>query len=166
MDKSREEISKEAYELGFHYEQEYGGCCQCALAAIQDALGMENKAVFKSATGLSGGLCSTGDGACGALTAGVMAIGCKIGRERDNFKDPEENRLKTRELGLKLYNKFIKEYGSGNCREIQKKLFGRSYNLLDTSEREEFEKAGAHTEKCPSVAGNAAMWTVEILLEQ
>ena len=166
MDKSREEISKEAYELGFHYEQEYGGCCQCALAAIQETLGMENDTVFKAGTGLSGGVCGTGTGACGGLTAGIMIIGSKIGRERKNFKDPERIRWKTRELAKKLYDKFIEEYGSGNCRDIQNKLFGRSFNFWDADAYQEFEKAGGHSDKCPSVVGNAAKWTVEILLEQ
>ena len=163
MDKSGEERLKKAYELGFYYEKEYRGCCQCVLAALQDILGMENDAVFKAGTALAGGGCGTGTGACGGLTGGIMIISSKFGRERNNFKDPEGIRFKTRELALKLYNKFIEEYGGTTCKEIQKKLFGRSYNLLDPAEFEAFEKAGAHVDKCPSVIGNAAKWTVEIL---
>lgn len=166
MEKSNKEILKKAYELGFQYEREYRGCCQCALAAIQDTLGMENEAVFKAGTGLAAGVCGTGTGACGGLTGGIMMISSKIGRERKNFKDAEGIRFKTRELALKLYHKFVEEYGSSNCCEIQQKLFGRSYNLLDPAEYEAFDKAGAHIDKCPSVVGNAAKWTVEILLEQ
>ena len=139
------------------------------LAAVGDVLGLENDAgfaaVFKSATALAGGLCSTCSGTCGSLSGGVMAISYRIGRERNNFGDPELARVKARELGLKLYDQFIETYGSGNCADIQKKLFGRSFNLLDPREREAFEAAGSHVDKCPSVVGNAARWTVEFLLD-
>jgi len=165
MEKSKEEILKKAYELGFKYEKEYMGCCQCALAALQDTLRMENDAVFKAGTGFAGGIGATGAGPCGALTGGVMIISSKIGRERKNFKDPERIRWKTYELAKKLYDKFIEEYGSGNCSDIQKKLMGRPFNLWDPADFEEFDKAGGHSEKCPSVVGNAARWTAEILLK-
>ncbi len=121
--------------------------------------------ICKAATALGAGGCSTGNGLCGGLIGGIMVIGSKIGRERKDFKDLE-GMWKTRDIASKLYDKFTKEYGSGNCRAIQTKLFGRSYNLLDPTDKEAFEKAGGHTDKCTSVVGNASKWTVEILLEQ
>jgi len=170
MNKDKEAILKEAYDMGFYYEKEYTGCCQSVIAAIQDALGMENdpafNAVFKSATGLAGGLCATGTSACGSLSGGVMAISYKIGRERSNFSDPENIRFKTRELSLKLYDKFILRYGSVICRDIQKKIFGRTFDLLNPVDLEAFKAAGAHIDKCPSVVGTAAKWAVEIIIGQ
>jgi C_GCAxxG_C_C family probable redox protein len=163
VDKSGEERLKQAYDLGFYYEKEYKGCCQCCIAALQDILCMQNDAVFKAGTALSGGGCATGTGACGGLTGGIMIISSKFGRERNNFKDPEGIRYKTRELALKLHNKFIEAYGTNICAEIQKKLFGRHYNFLDPAEFEAFEKAGGHVDKCTSVIGNATRWTVEII---
>ena len=127
---------------------------------------MENEAAFKAATGLSGGLGLTGVGPCGALSGGIMAISSKIGRDRKNFKDPEGVRWQTYELAKRLCNRFIEEYDSCNCREIQKRVFGRSYDFWDATEHEEFKEAGGYTEKCPIVVGNAAKWAVEILLEQ
>ena len=55
----------------------------------------------------------------------------------------------------KLYDRFVEEYGSPLCCDVQKKIFGRSFNLLDSKEYKEFEAAGAHVDKCPTVAGNA-----------
>ena len=49
---------------------------------------------------------------------------------------------------------------------FKKKLFGRSFDLLNQDEYEAFEKAGAHVDKCPSVSGNVARWTAEIILEE
>jgi len=37
--------------------------------------------------------------------------------------------------------------------------------LLDRQEYQEFEKAGAHVDNCPSVAGNVAEWTSEIIIK-
>jgi len=51
------------------------------------------------------------------------------------------------------------------CKDVQRKLFGRSFNLLDPKDYAEFEKAGAHVDKCPSVSGNAAKWAAEIILD-
>ena len=65
MAESKEETAKKAYDLGFSYEKEYIGCCQCTIAALQDALHMENDAVFKAGTGLAGGIGATGVGPCG-----------------------------------------------------------------------------------------------------
>ncbi|MCK4347156.1 MAG: C_GCAxxG_C_C family protein, partial [Thermoplasmatales archaeon] len=65
-----------------------------------------------------------------------------------------------------LYDKFIDEYGSPLCCDIHLKLFGRTFNLMDPKEYEEFDKAGAHVDKCPSVSGNVARWTAEIILER
>jgi hypothetical protein len=65
-----------------------------------------------------------------------------------------------------LYGKFVEEYGSPQCREVHKKLFGRTFNLSDPREFKEFEKAGGHVDKCPSVSGNVAQWTAEIILKK
>jgi hypothetical protein len=46
------------------------------------------------------------------------------------------------------------------------KLFGRTFNLMDSKDYEAFIKAGGHVDKCPSVSGNAAKWTVEIILDE
>jgi len=162
---SKENVLEESYNAAYEYEKKYFGCAQCVLAAIQDIFRLVNGGAFKGATGLSGGIGVMGS-ACGALTGGVIALGSKIGRERSNFEDLEEIRWKTYELARKLYIKFEQEYGSVNCRDIQKKILGRSYNLRDPEEYKEFEKAGGHAEKCPEVVGKAARWVAEILLEE
>ena len=62
-----------------------------------------------------------------------------------------------------LHDRFIQEYGSIICRDIQTKLFGRPYYLPDTDEREKFEEAGAYTTHCPEVVGKAARWAAELV---
>jgi len=164
-EKKKEEILKKAYEVGFGYERDYYGCCQCVIAAVQDVLDMRDDDVFKIGTGFAGGGGLMGNGTCGALCGGIIMLGYKVGRERNKLKEEEGIRYKTYELVRKLYEKFLEEFGGIHCKDIQKKVFGRSYNLLNPKEYEEFEKARGHSEKCPSVVGKATRWTVELLLD-
>ena len=158
--------TKQAYDLGFKYEKEYYGCSQCVLLAIQDTFNLENETVFKSASGLAAGIGLLGS-VCGALTGGVMALSLKYGRDLQAFKagDPEGKRLKAYEKARQLYKRFEDEYRSVICKDIQKKIFGRSFNLNDPQDFKEFEEAGAHVDKCPGVVGRAAQWVAEIILE-
>ncbi|MGB9662130.1 MAG: C-GCAxxG-C-C family protein [Moorellaceae bacterium] len=157
-----EELVRKAYELGFKYEKENKGCAQCVLAVVQDLFDLSED-VFVAGSALSGGCCLMGDGPCGAYSGALLALGYYYGRRRENFARIEDARPAAK-LGRELRRKFEEEYGSIVCREIQKKIFGRSFFLLDPREYVEFEEAGAHVDKCTSVVGKAAAWLVEILL--
>ena len=165
-DSDNKGIYERAYEAGHRLEGKYRGCAQCAFAALQELLDLRNEqtdAVFKSATALSGGMGNEGDGSCGAYSGSVMMLGYLIGRERDNFEDPEGIRFETIELARQLHDKFIGEYGTVLCHGIHRKIFGRPFYLHDEDEKRKFDEAGAHTEKCTDVVGKAAAWTMEIL---
>jgi len=157
------EVADKAYELGKEYEKTYKGCAQCVVAALQDALNLRNDDIFKAATGLAGGGGLATDGSCGAYIGAILILGFLLGRERDNFTDPEGIRLRTYELVRKLRNRFIQEYGSVICRDIQTKVMGRPYYLADPEESRKFEAAGAHSVHCLEVVGKAARWLVELL---
>ena len=161
-----DKIREKARELGFSYEVKYRGCGQCLVASVQDTLGVRNDAVFKAATGFAGGIGLMQDSACGAYAGGVMILSSILGRERTDFEDPENIRLKTMALVQKLHDRFMEEYGAVNCREIHQAVFGRFFNLRDPEERAAFDRAGGHTEKCPGVVGLSAGWTVEILARE
>lgn len=161
----KKKFLKTAYETGFQYERIYKGCSQCVVAAVQDLFGARNEAVFRAASGLAGGGGLCGDGGCGSYTGGVMVLSQFSGRTRKNFLDPARTRKYSFDLAKKLHDRFIAEYGSVICRDIQQKIFGRPYYLRDAEEFEKFEKAGAHDVQCPSVVGNSVRWVAEILLE-
>jgi C_GCAxxG_C_C family probable redox protein len=161
-----DEILKKAFDLGFQYEKVYRGCSQCILAAIQDLFQKKNDEVFRAASGLAGGVGLCGDGCCGAYTGGVMALSQLHGRTRENFLDPDRTRKRSFDTAKKLHDKFIAEYGSVICRDIQQRIFGRPFYIRDADEFAKFEKAGAHEEKCPIVVGNGARWVAEILMEE
>jgi C_GCAxxG_C_C family probable redox protein len=163
--KSREEILEEVYNRAFKYEAERGSCPQCVLSAIIEVLDVGDPATVQAIDALAGGTALSTEGTCGALVGGLLAISSIVGRSYDDFKAGERKRRVFR-YSTKLYDRFIEEYGSPLCKNVQKKLFGRSFNLLDPKEYAEFEKAGAHVDKCPSVSGNVAKWAAEIILDE
>ncbi len=160
------ELAEKAYHLGKEYERTYRGCAQCVMAAIQDTLEIRNDLLFKSATALAGGTALMGDSGCGAYMGAILVLGSLVGRERNNFSDPEGIRHKTYQLARKFREKFIQDFGSVICFYIQNRILGRYYYLPDPQEYEKFHKAGAHDLYCPEVVGKSARWMTEIILEE
>ena len=150
------------YDLGYKYEQKYGNCAQCTLAALLDYFNIQEDQLFKAATGLSGGTAGMGNGNCGAYSGGVLFLSLSYGRERHEFAEREKTQ-RVSALARKLHGKFMAEYGGVRCHDVQCKVFGRKFNFQDPEEYKAFEAAGAHEDKCPSVVGKAACWTAEIL---
>jgi len=94
-----------------------------------------------------------------------MILSLLLGRQRDDFADSARVVPRNFALVRKLRNRFIQEYGSVVCRNVQTKVFGRPYYLADTDEFQKFEKAGAHDVHCPEVVGKAARWAAELIIE-
>jgi len=162
--KSREEILEEVYNRAFKYEAERGSCPQCVLSAIMEVLDAGDPATVQAVDALAGGTALSTEGTCGALVGGLLAISSIVGRTYEDFSAGERKR-RVFLYSKKLYDKFVEEYGSPICKDVHKKLFGRTFNLLDPKDYAEFEKAGAHVDKCPAVSGNAARWAAEIILD-
>ncbi|MCE5255040.1 MAG: C-GCAxxG-C-C family protein [Actinomycetia bacterium] len=157
---------EQAYRLGKTYEQSYRGCGQCVVAAVQDTFGVQDDAVFRAATGFAagGGLC--GDGNCGAYAGGIMVLSYLAGRPRDDFDDRAGATFASYGLVQALREHFIQEYGSVKCRDIQYRIFGRPFFLLDEDDARKFDEAGGHLDKCPEVVGKAARWTAELIAQK
>jgi hypothetical protein len=69
-------------------------------------------------------------------------------------------------MAQRLRERYLWKYGSLLCQGAQERIFGRSYDLRSPQERELFEQAGAHVDKCPGVVGNVARWSVQILADE
>jgi len=162
-------VAERAYELGREYEKTCMGCSQCVIAALQDALDIRNDDIFKAATGLAGGGAGAIDGSCGSYVGAILVLGLLLGRERDKFDDFESIAPDSRAFKLfrKFHDKYIQEYGSVVCRDIQTKVLGRSYYIVAPGEFQKFGAAGGHGDKgCPEVVGKAARWMAELILEE
>ena len=164
VESNKKELEKKAYSLGEKYEKECTGCGQTSLAAVFDTLSIANDDVFKSASGLADGLGLTGDGSCGALVGGALAIGYLFGRERQELPDmmkPMQSYL----LVKKLHDMFVDKFGTCRCHDLQKSLMGRTFNLLDPNEFKEAMEFGM-MDHCSKVVGTAAQMATRIILEE
>lgn len=164
MKEEDEKTVEEAYRLAKEYEQACTGCAQSVVAGLLDALGIESEEVFKAASGLADGIGLSGDGSCGALTGGAMVISLVYGRERKDHRDmfkPMKSYLMCKEL----LADFVERYGSCRCYDIQEKIMGRTYNLLDP---EDFKAAGESgmMEHCSEVVGKGARKAAELILRE
>lgn len=166
----RTEILEKAYRLGFEGEHNVRGCAQCALAAVMDALGIQNDAVYKSASGLAGGVGESVDGNCGGVTGGVMAMSMFFGRTRDEeaTKDGRKQKYVSFKMAAALHDKFIEKYGTPICGGIHEKIYGRTYHLRNDEEKQMFRDAGAHEREdgCCAAVGDGARWATELILDE
>ncbi len=166
MIENKKELMQKAYKLGFEAEKEYGGCGQCVMIGIFDALGIDNPILIKAGTGLAGGGGRMCDGVCGGYAGGSMAMASIFGRRRSAMDGDLEDKTAAYEMTLKLRQSFIQKYGTVICGDIHKNLFGRNYNMWSQVEMDQFNADGAHTDKCTGVVGAAAAEAVRIILEE
>ncbi len=164
MAEKEEDILQKAFDRAKAHELASGGCPQCTLAGIFEALGVEDKSVFKAATGLADGVGLTGDGHCGALSGGTLAIGYFFGRSLEDFGDVMKQ-FRACVLSKKLHDQFVEKYGTCRCTDIQTKQVGRFFNLYDPKEMQAAFKAGM-PDKCSTLVGETARMATRIILDE
>ncbi len=150
----------------------YGGCSQAVLSALQDGLHIGDAGILKAATVLPGGGGWRGE-TCGALIGALMALGIVIGREKleDTKKYTEamwisQDIIERFKNEIQLYFGFKENLKNTLCSHIQENIFGRSFNLADSDERQAFIDAGGRTEKgCGTTCAIAAEVAARTLLE-
>ncbi len=162
MDK--QELANKAFEEAKAFELRSGGCAQSVLFGILKVLGVKDEKVFMTATGFADGIGLTGDGHCGALSGGVMAISYFFGRNYENASDIMAQ-LKACMLAKRLHDEFVAKYGIIRCADLQKKFIGRFYNLYDLEDVRAAMGAGM-PEKCSTLVGEAARMAINIILEK
>ena len=159
----KNKLVEKARKLGLEYLPEYGGCAQTTLLAVADALGMDvPDDLFKSMLGLSGLT-----GGCGGICGATAAIGLRYGINREEFLKDSEMRDQVTEKIMQtvriVRDQMSEKYGGYLCCDIQRKLYGRSYDFIVPEEMEAFGKEPVY-ERCPKVTEDAAGWTVEAIL--
>jgi hypothetical protein len=169
LKKTKEEIIKKAQELGIENEAKYKGCCQSTFLAVVDALrwgGLEiipkdmEERLYSGICLLTAGVCMTGEGTCGAVSASVMAIGLALGIPRETKDVTIANRagVKVRDT---LLAKYYKQYGSILCKDVMRKYFGKAWDLTSDKMTQEFLSI---TDGC--AIKQTAGWATEIILNE
>ncbi len=95
-----------------------------------------------------------------------MAFGLLYPRRRRAFDGDRENKYRTYGMVQRLHDRYVAEYGGITCQAVHRAIFGRPYNLRDPKDREAFEAAGAHEDKCTGVVQRTAEWAMEIIGEE
>jgi C_GCAxxG_C_C family probable redox protein len=163
-------LVKEIGRRALFYDK-YSGCSQSVLLALQEGLMIGDQNSFKAATVLSGGVARRGE-TCGALLGALMVVGLVEGRSRmpdttvyatacaeADVVATEFQRRVEKEFNLKEPLK------STICWDIQRGIYGRSYDLRDKAQREAFYACGGHDDEgCPKVCKIAAEVAAERLL--
>lgn len=147
-------------------EIKYSLCSQCTLAALMEHLDLWDINTLKATTTMAGGVAHSGE-MCGALLAGVMAIGMVYGR--DDLSDSPPFSIAYQEClerSERFVDEFKKEFGSLSCRDVQKGIFGRSWNFKDPEQLVQFITTKELHDKCGDVVcRKAARFAAEAILE-
>jgi len=143
-------------------ERAITGCARSVLHALYVHLGIGSKEAIKAAAPFAGGGARSGN-LCGALVGGMMGIGLAFAPSTLSGALKRPDYVKSMDLAVTLCDRFKEKFGALTCKEIQSLMWGRSWNLRDPQEREDFLKPEFH-DKCGDVAGEAAMMAAEIIL--
>lgn len=171
--RTQQQLLDKAYDLGVDFERYSGSCSQCTVAALHEILGFED-IIVKVASSSCGGQAGLSVGACGGVIGGTLVLDYYLGRPArmvsatKAFPEGQEALSGAMAAARLLCGRFVREYGSILCPGIQQKIYGRAFDLQNPADWQAFMDAGAHSDptKCMSVVGNAARWTLEILLEK
>ena len=169
LTRTRNEIIKKANELATEYEAKYRGCGQCTFMAVVDALrwsGLEiipkdvEDNIFSGLCLLTGGVGLSGEGSCGAVASGALAIGLALGLRRESINESlfRQSCAVVRDA---LLDRYYQKYNSLLCKDIQRRLYGRSWDLTRDEMSAEFLGI---SEGC--VIAQGAVWATEVILDE
>jgi C_GCAxxG_C_C family probable redox protein len=157
--KAKAALADDVYNKAVSYELDYGCCPQCVLLAIQEAVGIIDDQTIKASHGLSGGGGLMGQGTCGALAGGLMALSAKKGRDRDKLH--KGRFINNFSKGRELVEKFHQEFNGITCAELQKNFTGKTYDMWDAEQYSQFDKDRGT--KCAHASGTVARWVIKML---
>jgi C_GCAxxG_C_C family probable redox protein len=169
-DLEKKQIIQKIGQSADEYEKLYGGCARNTLRALQEHLGIGGSDVLKAATPFAAGTCR-GEELCAALIGGIMAIGLAYASGEPEQGDATSRPLcvgspsyeKSRQLTVKLCQRFSQQFGGLACQDVMNKVFGKSWNLNEPAVRAEFVQPQVH-DRCGEVTREAARLAAEVIL--
>jgi C_GCAxxG_C_C family probable redox protein len=144
-----------------HYMEISYNCAQSSYLALEEQFGLKGDEVLKALTPLPG-IAERGE-TCGAVLGPLMVFGLIYGRGKTRLNDWNIYRDSLVPSG-KFCQLFEQGYGSTMCRDIQKDIFGKSFDLTDPEDLREFQEAEV-TNRCSSVVRKAVRIAAEIILD-
>jgi C_GCAxxG_C_C family probable redox protein len=145
---------------GDYVESMQGNCAQSVLVALNEEFPAIGSIPLNALTAISG-IALRGE-TCGAVVGALLAIGMLSTTESSTFLEALPATLP---VATKFCDAFEREFGSVGCRNIHWKVFGRTYNLSDPVQQQEFLEAGGLM-KCRAPVETASKIVAEMFLEQ
>jgi len=133
----KEQLIQKIEQTACENEITFGGCARCLLSAFQQHLGIEDSNAFKAAIPLGAGIARNGQ-ACGGLVGGLMIIGVIFADGKLELAKDSATYQETMARSFKLCDRFKEEFGGLTCRDVQKSIFGRYWDLRDPEQQQEF----------------------------
>ena len=115
--KEDRELPEEAVEIAraaFLRDDNYYGCAESALVALQSIFGLPDPEDSSAAMALNGGIAYSG-GMCGAVSGAALALG-RLAESRTN--DHRQAKRIARHLTQQLITEFKAEFESADCRDL------------------------------------------------
>ncbi len=156
-----------------HSNEVMSGCSQAVISALQEGLAIGDKASLMAATAFAGGVARRGE-TCGALVGALMTLGVEEGREKlEDLPKLQSTIADAYALSTEFMKRLEREFKtqapieSTLCRDMQKAIYGRSWNLADPTQRTDFINSGGHGDDgCLKVCGIAAEVAAEMILSR
>ena len=117
----KERIEQQAFD----YFQSGFQCAESVSKTIVEAFGKDgSEGIPRVATAFGGGIGGSKADTCGALSGGVIALGCLYGRMK-----PGEDKQLIYELAAEFRTRFVEAFGSSHCQTILNG-FGSQENMM------------------------------------
>ena len=157
---STEEILSQLDEKARKYLGISGNCAQSSFLALSEQFGLGDGATLKALTPFPG-LALRGE-TCGCVTGGLLALGLVYGRDRLDDWEGYQRALRPSRAFCRA---FEREFGSTMCGGVLESQFGKTFNLANPVEAEEWQKAGA-SEKCATVVTKGVRMAAGLIMEK
>ena len=138
-------------------------CARSVMIGLKEIFDEIPEELITATLSLAGGTGSA-SGSCGAYCCGLLAVGLKYNAPlKDELLNPALKQKGAAKFS-EYRDRFLKELGTVMCPELHKKVFGRSYNLVDPKEHEDFLSLPGHQHKCAEIVGAATRIAAEMIL--
>lgn len=167
----RKEILDRVEERAAFYQYVFCGCGRMVVLSLVEEFDLPGGlTALKAASFTCLGIARMGS-ICGALLGGIIAVGLAAGSENTGnasqpgavLIDGNEENLDSLDIVQTFFRKCEQEMGGTTCRDIQAKLFGRTYNTLIPEENRQFMDVSRA--KCPEKVGRIARFAAEAILD-
>ena len=122
----------------FLRDDNYYGCAESTLVALQMAFGLSDSDDSSATMALNGGVAYSG-GICGAVSGAAVAVGRLV---ESRIGDHQIAKRVTRRLIQRLMSGFVSEFASADCRDLI------DYELSIPEEHDAFIESGVWRDTC------------------